>query len=214
MNRYNFIFNEIEEKYKGKEKEILNKAQMECLALEDKILPDKVNNYKMEVIEKAVKDINDLEEQYLKDLAMRFDGIQQRLNTPPKDTRTNTEKLLDEIAKSNKLKLLELKYSSMPIENILANVNTMDELEVLVAKATATQKDVESKYNLDIQNMKYQSPQNDLDQCLTSFKTMVSNKGNLGVGMEIGEKLALDGNTREYMIKSAGIDTKEVRWLE
>ena len=199
-----------EKPYQGKIKTILNETKMKLSEAKDIYVEDKLSIYEDKIIKEAMKDIEAIQQDYLKTTAQLLDNEQYRMNNPQKNTLSNTEKLLNEIRKSNELKLNELRIKSMTNEDIIQScVENPSESYVLQAKNelniranTIQDENIANELKSTAKSLKHFTVRDELNIALNEFQIMFANK-NLMPGVSIGEKLAI-GDIESFLLR----DTK------
>ena len=210
MNRFIKIMMDNEKPYQGKIKTILNETKMKLSEAKDIYVEDKLSIYEDKIIKEAMKDIEAIQQDYLKTTAQLLDNEQYRMNNPQKNTLSNTEKLLNEIRKSNELKLNELRIKSMTNEDIIQScVENPSESYVLQAKNelniranTIQDENIANELKSTAKSLKHFTVRDELNIALNEFQIMFANK-NLMPGVSIGEKLAI-GDIESFLLR----DTK------
>ena len=183
-NRYSDIIQENEKPYEGKIIDILNDTKIKLSEAKDIYSLEKVAKYEKKIIEEAMT------------------AAQQ------KPQLTNTEILLQEMKKSNELKINELKIKAMSDEDIIQSCNfNPDELYVLQAKqelnlrAASLGDDPRATQLKDTaRSLKHYTEEDEKNIALQEFKSMIANP-NLMPGVPFGTKLAiLDGGGIENFL--------------
>lgn len=209
-NRFIQIMNKNEENYLGVIKGILNEAKIKLSEAKDIYIEDRLSKYEGKIIEQAKKDIRAIQKDYLQTTAKLLDNEQYRIQNPHQITLSNTEKLLNEIRKSNELKLNELKIKSMSNEDIIQScVENSSESYVLQAKSellTRSNAIQDERLASELRNtargLKHFTEQDELNIALKEFEAMTSDR-NLMPGVSLGEKLVI-GDIEEFLLQ----DTK------
>ena len=104
-NKYIDKLNELDNAYKGQIIQILNSCRIAMSKADDVYLPDKVNKYKLEMIDKAIGKINEIKQDYIRQATSQLELEKAALQQPKPDNRSTTEKLLDAINLSNTIQL-------------------------------------------------------------------------------------------------------------
>ena len=210
MNRFIQIMMDNEQPYEGRIKGILNEARIKLSEAKDIYIEDKLSKYEDRIIREAMKDIEAIQQDYLKTTAQLLDNEQYKISHPQQITLSNTEKLLNEIRKSNQLQINSLKIKSMSNEDIIQScIENPSEEYVLQAKselnmrANSIQDErLASELRNTAKSLKHFTARDELNIALNEFQIMFANK-NLMPGVSIGEKLAI-GDLEEFLLK----DTK------
>lgn len=210
MNRFTKIMIENEQMYEGRIKEILNNTKIKLSEAKDIYIEDRLTKYEDKIIKQAMKDIGDIQQDYLQTTARLLDNEQFRVNNPQTITLSNTEKLLNEIKALNKSRLDELKLRSMTNEDIIQScVNNPSETYVLQAKSelnmranTVDDEKLASELRNTARGLKHFTEQDELNIALKEFEAMTSDR-NLMPGVSVGERLAI-GDIEEFLLR----DTK------
>ena len=137
MNRYNGLLDPIEKKYEGQIVEILNNARIRMSECDD-MYSKNVNKYKYAVIDEAMNDIGEIQTDYVNNCKNVLETERKKLNASTPVTRSNTEKLLDAINLQNRLKINDIKYGNMNIDELLdIGAETESELDLQQIKYIA-----------------------------------------------------------------------------
>lgn len=215
-NRFIQIMNKNEENYLGDIKGILNEAKIKLSEAKDIYIEDKLAKYEDKIIKQAMKDIKAVQQDYLQTTAKLLDNEQYRMQNPQIVTLSNTEKLLQEIKKSNELKLNELKIKSMTNEDIIQScVENPSESYVLQAKSellTRSNSIQDERMASELRNtargLKHFTEQDELNIALKEFEAMTSDR-NLMPGVSLGEKLAI-GDLEEFLLKDTKLQADRI----
>lgn len=216
MNRFIKIMMDNEKPYEGKIKKILNETKIKLSEAKDIYIEDKLSKYEDKIIKEAMKDIEAIQQDYLKTTAQLLDNEQYRMNNPQKNTLSNTEKLLNEIRKSNELKLNELRIKSMSNEDIIQScVENPNEAYVLQAKNelniranTIQDENIANELKSTARSLKHFTVQDELNVALKEFQIMFANR-NLLPGVSIGEKLAI-GDIEEFLLRDTKLQADRI----
>ena len=206
-NRFIQIMNKNEENYLGVIKETLNEAKIKLSEAKDIYIEDRLAKYEEKIIKQAMNDIKAVQQDYLKTTAKLLDNEQYRMNNSHQITLSNTEKLLNEIKKSNELKLNELKIKSMTNEDIIQScVENSSEAYVLQAKTELLNRSnaiddekLASELRNTARSLKHFTEQDELNIALNEFETMTADP-NLMPGVSLGEKLVI-GDIEKFLLR-------------
>jgi small nuclear ribonucleoprotein (snRNP)-like protein len=207
MNRFVKIMLENEKMYEGQIKNILNEAKIKLSEAKDIYIEDRLSKYEKKIIEKAMKDVEAIQQDYLKTTSKLLDNEQYRMQNSHQITLSNTEKLLNEIRKSNELKLNELKIKAMTNEDIIQScIENSSEAYVLQAKnelnlraSNLENKNEANELRNTARNLRHFTEQDELNIAKIEFEAMTSNK-NLMPGVSVGERLAI-GDIEEFLLR-------------
>lgn len=216
MNRFVKIMFENEKMYEGQIKNILNEAKIKLSEAKDIYIEDRLSKYEKKIIEKAMKDVEAIQQDYLKTTSKLLDNEQYRMQNPHQITLSNTEKLLNEIRKSNELKLNELKIKTMTNEDIIQScIENSNEAYVLQAKnelnmrASNLQNENEAnELRSTARNLRHFTEQDELNIAKAEFEAMTSNR-NLMPGVSVGERLAI-GDIEEFLLRGTKLEADRI----
>ena len=205
-----------EKPYEGKIKNILNETKIKLSEAKDIYIEDKLSKYEDKIIKEAMKDIEAIQQDYLQTTAKLLDNEQYRMKTPHQITLSNTEKLLQEIRKSNELQMNRLKIASMTNEDIIQScVENPSESYVLQAKSELLNRSnsiqderMASELRNTARSLKHFTEQDELNIALKEFQIMFANK-NLMPGVSIGEKLAI-GDIEEFLLQDTKLQADRI----
>ena len=183
---------------------------------DDVYLPDKVNKYKLEMIDKAIKLIDGIRDEYLEKATSQLELEKAALQQPKPDNRSTTEKLLDAINLSNTIQLntMQLRTKST---NDLISMGTNQEDSVLVdcikselqnRLNTIPEEKSQERQELrsTINNMKPLTELAKLEVAENQIKNNRAYYQELLPGVGIGEKLNI-GNPRTFLMQD--VELKE-----
>lgn len=218
-NKYMERLQEIDKLYEGKIINILNNCRIAMNKADDVYLPDKVNKYKMEMIDKAIKLVDGIRDEYLEKATKDLEQQRAILEQPKPDTRSTTEKLLDAINLSNTLQLTTMQLRTKST-NDLIQMGTNQEDSVLV---DCIKSELQTRLN-NIPDEKSQERQ-DLRSTINTMKPLTElaklelaenqikhNRAyyqELLPGVGIGEKLNI-GNPRAYLMQDVELKEGDV----
>ena len=215
-NKYMEKLQEIDNLYEGKIIDILNNCRIAMSKADDVYLPDKVNKYKLEMIDKAIKLIDGIRDEYLEKATSQLELEKAALQQPKPDNRSTTEKLLDAINLSNTIQLntMQLRTKST---NDLISMGTNQEDSVLVdcikselqnRLNTIPEEKSQERQELrsTINNMKPLTELAKLEVAENQIKNNRAYYQELLPGVGIGEKLNI-GNPRTYLMQD--VELKE-----
>ena len=215
-NKYLQRLQEIDKLYEGKIVEILNNCRIAMSQADDIYLPEKVNKYKLDMINKAMQLIDDIRNEYLKKATTDIAQQKAILTQPKPDTRSTTEKLLAAIELSNTIQLTTMQLRTKST-NELISLGTNQEDTVLVdcikselqtrlnsmPKESAQEK---QELRSAINNMKPLTELAKLEIAENQIKQSQAYYEELLPGVGIGEKLNI-GNPRTYLMQD--VELKE-----
>lgn len=215
-NKYLERLQEIDNLYEGQIVDIINKCRIAMSQADDVYLPEKVNKYKMEMIDKAMVLIDGIRDEYLQKATT--DLAQQRaiLQQPKPDTRNTTEKLLDAINLSNKIQLNTMQLRTKSTNDLISmGTNQIDSVLVDCIKSELQTRlnsipEEKSQERQDLRSTintmkpltelaKLEAAENQIKQSQAYYQELLP-----GVGM--GEKLNI-GNPRTYLMQD--VELKE-----
>ena len=215
-NKYMERLQEIDKLYEGKIIDILNNCRIAMSKADDVYLPEKVNKYKLEMIDKAIKLIDGIRDEYLEKATSQLELEKAALQQPKPDNRSTTEKLLDAINLSNTIQLntMQLRTKST---NDLISMGTNQEDSVLVdcikselqnRLNTIPEEKSQERQELrsTINNMKPLTELAKLEVAENQIKNNRAYYQELLPGVGIGEKLNI-GNPRTFLMKD--VELKE-----
>ena len=215
-NKYMERLQEIDKLYEGKIIDILNNCRIAMSKADDVYLPEKVNKYKLEMIDKAIKLIDGIRDEYLEKATAQLELEKAALQQPKPDNRSTTEKLLDAINLSNTIQLntMQLRTKST---NDLISMGTNQEDSVLVdcikselqnRLNTIPEEKSQERQELrsTINNMKPLTELAKLEVAENQIKNNRAYYQELLPGVGIGEKLNI-GNPRTFLMQD--VELKE-----
>ena len=215
-NKYMERLQEIDNLYEGKIIDILNNCRIAMSKADDVYLPEKVNKYKLEMIDKAIKLIDGIRDEYLEKATSQLELEKAALQQPKPDNRSTTEKLLDAINLSNTIQLntMQLRTKST---NDLISMGTNQEDSVLVdcikselqnRLNTIPEEKSQERQELrsTINNMKPLTELAKLEVAENQIKNNRAYYQELLPGVGIGEKLNI-GNPRTFLMQD--VELKE-----
>lgn len=215
-NKYMERLQEIDKLYEGKIIDILNNCRIAMSKADDVYLPEKVNKYKLEMIDKAIKLIDGIRDEYLEKATSQLELEKAALQQPKPDNRSTTEKLLDAINLSNTIQLntMQLRTKST---NDLISMGTNQEDSVLVdcikselqnRLNTIPEEKSQERQELrsTINNMKPLTELAKLEVAENQIKNNRAYYQELLPGVGIGEKLNI-GNPRTFLMQD--VELKE-----
>lgn len=216
MNRFVKIMLENEKMYEGQIKNILNEAKIKLSEAKDIYIEDRLSKYEKKIIEKAMKDVEAIQQDYLKTTSKLLDNEQYRMQNSHQITLSNTEKLLNEIRKSNELKLNELKLKTMTNEDIIQScIENSSEAYVLQAKnelnmraSNLENKNEANELRNTARNLRHFTEQDELNIAKAEFEAMTSNR-NLMPGVSVGERLAI-GDIEEFLLRGTKLEADRI----
>lgn len=220
-NRYLDIIQENEKPYEGKIIDILNDTKIKLSEAKDIYSAEKVAKYEKKIIEEAMKSVREVQQSYLNSTSDLLDKKQAEIMTAlqQKPQLTNTEILLQEMKKSNELKINELKIKAMSDEDIIQSCNfNSNELYVLQAKqelnlrAASLGDDPRATQLKDTaRSLKHYTEEDEKNIALQEFKSMIANP-NLMPGVPFGTKLAIldGGGIEDFLLKDTQLQADRI----
>lgn len=211
MNRYNGLLDPIEKQYEGKIIEILNNTRVRLSECDD-MYSKNVNKYKYAVIDEAMNDIGEIQTDYVNNCKNVLETERKKLNASKPDNRSNTEKLLDAINLQNRLKLNDLKYGNMNIQELLAEgAETESEIDlqqikyIANSKVNAAQMDGTEKQALltNIRTMTGNTIEMQFKAFEGEIRALEANKSSLLPGVNMSERLLIHkkGGPRNFLLQ-------------
>lgn len=215
-NKYIDKLNELDNAYKGQIIQILNSCRIAMSKADDVYLPEKVNKYKLEMIDKAIGKINEIKQDYIRQATSQLELEKAALQQPKPDNRSTTEKLLDAINLSNTIQLNTMQLKTKT-QNELIELGREQEDSVLV---DCIKSELQNRLNTipeekaaDRQELrtliKSMKPYTELDKLEVAEKQVQDYQkyyDEFMPGVELGEKLNI-GNPRTYLMKD--VELKE-----
>ena len=215
-NRFIKIMNDNQEVYKGNIKKILNEAKIKLSEAKDIYIEDKLAKYEDKIIKQAISDIKAVQQDYLQTTAKLLDNEQYRMNNPQIVALSNTEKLLNEIRRSNQLSLNSLRIASMSTDDIIQScIENSSEEYVLQAKKellnranTLSDENAANQLRATARGLKHYTEADELADALKEFEIMSADR-NLMPGVSIGERLAI-GDIEEFLLKDTKLEADRI----
>ena len=183
---------------------------------DDVYLPDKVNKYKLEMIDKAIGKINEIKQDYIRQATSQLELEKAALQQPKPDNRSTTEKLLDAINLSNTIQLNTMQLKTKTQDELI-ELGREQEDSVLV---DCIKSELQNRLNTipeekaaDRQELrtliKSMKPYTELDKLEVAEKQVQDYQkyyDEFMPGVELGEKLNI-GNPRTFLMKD--VELKE-----
>lgn len=215
-NKYIDKLNELDNAYKGQIIQILNSCRIAMSKADDVYLPDKVNKYKLEMIDKAIGKINEIKQDYIRQATSQLELEKAALQQPKPDNRSTTEKLLDAINLSNTIQLNTMQLKTKTQDELI-ELGREQEDSILV---DCIKSELQNRLNTipeekaaDRQELrtliKSMKPYTELDKLEVAEKQVQDYQkyyDEFMPGVELGEKLNI-GNPRTFLMKD--VELKE-----
>lgn len=211
-NKFEKVIKDCEEPYKGKIKAILNKYSKAIDELDDYNFKKAVKYQRAtDLIEQAMQEIKAVQDKYLETTAQQLNELQYEVEHPKVPKKTQGEQLLDAINKMNDMKLREIQLQFATDEDLMEMCNReFDSTVILQVKA-----ELAKRGNMELaKTIEVCSDLKDLEHAKKQFAIMDANREGLLPGMEVHEKLLIDGNAKQFLQKKLepldDFDTKEL----
>ena len=215
-NKYIDKLNELDNAYKGQIIQILNSCRIAMSKADDVYLPEKVNKYKLEMIDKAIGKINEIKQDYIRQATAQLESEKAALQQPKPDNRSTTEKLLDAINLSNTIQLNTMQLKTKTQDELI-ELGREQEDSILV---DCIKSELQNRLNTipeekaaDRQELrtliKSMKPYTELDKLEVAEKQVQDYQkyyDEFMPGVELGEKLNI-GNPRTFLMKD--VELKE-----
>jgi hypothetical protein len=215
-NKYIDKLNELDNAYKGQIIQILNSCRIAMSKADDVYLPEKVNKYKLEMIDKAIGKINEIKQDYIRQATSQLELEKAALQQPKPDNRSTTEKLLDAINLSNTIQLNTMQLKTKTQDELI-ELGREQEDSILV---DCIKSELQNRLNTipeekaaDRQELrtliKSMKPYTELDKLEVAEKQVQDYQkyyDEFMPGVGIGEKLNI-GNPRTFLMKD--VELKE-----
>lgn len=215
-NKYLERLQEIDKLYDGQIVDILNKCRIAMSQADDIYLPEKVNKYKVEMIDKAMELIDNIRNEYLQKATTDLEQQRAILTQPKPDTRSTTEKLVDAINLSNKIQLNTLQLRTKSTNELISmGTNQTDsvlvdciksELQTRLNSIPDEKSQERQELRSTINNMKPLTELAKLEMAENQIKQSQAYYQELLPGVGMGEKLNI-GNPRTYLMQD--VELKE-----
>lgn len=215
-NKYLERLQEIDKLYEGKIITILNNCRIAMNKADDVYLPEKVNKYKLEMIDKAIKLIDGIRDEYLQKATTDLEQQRTILEQPKPDNRSTTEKLLDAINLSNTIQLTTMQLRTKSTNELISmGTNQEDsvlidciksELQTRLNNTSEEKSQARQELRNTINNMKPLTELAKLEIAENQVKQSQAYYQELLPGVGIGEKLNI-GNPRTYLMQD--VELKE-----
>lgn len=217
-NKYMKILSECEKPYENKIIDILNSAKMEVQRCSDMYNREAAPKYQREVIKKAVKDVDNIRQSYLKDVADKLDGEAAKLKVPKSNNKSNAEKLLDSIEELKRIELMKMQYSVLNNQDLIAiGRDTEDNIELTVVKSMLMDRankitdkeqfEVKKDLELNAKTLTGYTPEVMLEEMKQVFEGMIQDNSMLP-GIPVGTALAIGPDVEAYLSKDLKIDSE------
>lgn len=209
-NKYLERLQEIDKLYDGQIVDILNKCRIAMSQADDIYLPEKVNKYKIDMINKAMELIDDIRNEYLQKATTDLEQQRAILTQPKPDTRSTTEKLVDAINLSNKIQLNTLQLRTKSTNDLISmGTNQTDsvlvdciksELQTRLNSIPDEKSQEKQELRSTINTMKPLTELAKLEMAENQIKQSQAYYQELLPGVGMGEKLNI-GNPRTYLMQ-------------
>lgn len=218
-NKYLDRIGEIDKSYEGKIIEILNSCRIAMSKADDMYNPDKVNKYKLEMIDKAIGLINNIRREYISRVTQDLEQQKSLLTQNKPDTRSTTEKLLSAIELNNKIQLTTIQLKTKSNDELL-DMGTEQEDSVLVDcikselqnrldNIPVEQTQERQELRSAISNMKPLTELAKLEIAQNRIKHDEAYYDELLPGVRIGDKLNIK-NPRTYLMQDVELKEGDV----
>lgn len=215
-NKYLERLQEIDKLYEGQIVDILNKCRIAMSQADDIYLPEKVNKYKIDMINKAMELIDNIRNEYLQKATTDLEQQRAILTQPKPDTRSTTEKLVDAINLSNKIQLNTLQLRTKSTNELISmGTNQTDsvlvdciksELQTRLNSIPDEKSQEKQELRSTINTMKPLTELAKLEMAENQIKQSQAYYQELLPGVGMGEKLNI-GNPRTYLMQD--VELKE-----
>lgn len=215
-NKYLERLQEIDKLYEGQIVDILNKCRIAMSQADDIYLPEKVNKYKIDMINKAMELIDNIRNEYLQKATTDLEQQRAILTQPKPDTRSTTEKLVDAINLSNKIQLNTLQLRTKSTNDLISmGTNQTDsvlvdciksELQTRLNSIPDEKSQEKQELRSTINTMKPLTELAKLEMAENQIKQSQAYYQELLPGVGMGEKLNI-GNPRTYLMQD--VELKE-----
>lgn len=215
-NKYLERLQEIDKLYEGQIVDILNKCRIAMSQADDIYLPEKVNKYKIDMINKAMELIDNIRNEYLQKATTDLEQQRAILTQPKPDTRSTTEKLVDAINLSNKIQLNTLQLRTKSTNELISmGTNQTDsvlvdciksELQTRLNSIPDEKSQERQELRSTINTMKPLTELAKLEMAENQIKQSQAYYQELLPGVGMGEKLNI-GNPRTYLMQD--VELKE-----
>ena len=183
---------------------------------DDIYLPEKVNKYKVEMIDRAMELVDNIRNEYLQKATTDLEHQRALLTQPKPDTRSTTEKLLDAINLSNTIQLNTIQLRTKPTDELIAmGTNQEDsvlvdciksELQTRLNSIPEEKSQEKQELRSTINTMKPLTELAKLEIAENQIKQNQAYYQELLPGVGVGEKLNI-GNPRTYLMQD--VELKE-----
>ena len=215
-NKYLERLQEIDKLYEGQIVDILNKCRIAMSQADDIYLPEKVNKYKVEMIDRARELVDNIRNEYLKKATTDLEQQRAILTQPKPDTRSTTEKLVDAIDLQNKIQLNTMQLRTKATDELISmGTNQTDsvlvdciksELQTRLNSIPDEKSQERQELRSTINTMKPLTELAKLEMAENQIKQSQAYYQELLPGVGVGEKLNI-GNPRTYLMQD--VELKE-----
>ena len=217
-NKYMKILAECEKPYENKIIDILNNAKMEVQRCGDMYNREAAPKYQREVIKKAVKDVDNIRQAYLRDVADKLDGEAAKLKVPKSNNKSNAEKLLDSIEELKRIELMKMQYSVLNNQDLIAiGRDTEDNIELTVVKSMLMDRankitdkeqfEVKKDLELNAKTLTGYTAEVQIEEMKQIFSVMIQDNSMLP-GIPVGTALAIGSDVEAYLSKGTEIESE------
>ena len=200
------LFIEVEEKYNGVIKDLLNKCSKDLTRAADTYNADKVALYQSEIIEECCQAIYNVQVNYIKDCSQALEKERARVTANPNANKTNAELLLQQQTIANKMQIEQMKYKMLNTNDLIKLGDTLeDELEILMCRNELMERGIranDSQLQLQARMMTGNPPAKQLESLEIELEAMNQQGSGILPGMEFAEKLLISnaGSPRNFLI--------------
>lgn len=215
-NKYLERLQEIDKLYEGQIVDILNKCRIAMSQADDIYLPEKVNKYKVEMIDRAMELVDKIRDEYLQKATTDLEQQRAILTQPKPDTRSTTEKLVDAIDLQNKIQLNTMQLRTKATDELISmGTNQTDsvlvdciksELQTRLNSIPDEKSQERQELRSTINTMKPLTELAKLEMAENQIKQSQAYYQELLPGVGVGEKLNI-GNPRTYLMQD--VELKE-----
>lgn len=217
-NKYMKILNECEKPYENKIIDILNNAKMEIQRCGDMYNKSAAPKYQREIIKKAVKDVDDIRQAYLRDVADKLDSEAEKLKASKSNNKSNAEKLLDEIAELKRIELMKMQYNVLNDQDLIKiGRDTEDNIELTVVKSMLMDRankitdkeqfEVKKDLELNAKTLCGYTLEVQIEEMKQIFAGMIQDNSMLP-GVQTGVALAIGSDVEAYLSKGIEIESE------
>ena len=200
------LFKEVEEKYNGVIKDILNKCSKDLTRAADTFNPDRLPIYQKELIDECCKAIYDVQVKFLADCSSALEKERTRVTANPNVGKTNAELLLEQQRLANKMQIEQMKYRTMNTNDLIKLGDTLeDDISILVCKNELMDRGIranDSQLQLQARMMTGNPTSKQLEALEVELEAMSQGGSGILPGMELHEQMLITnaGSPRNFLI--------------